>query len=230
MTDETHELLIKLGESPRVTLAFFSGRSLEDIQTRVAIPRAYYVGNHGIEVHGPDFSSFDGIAASCRGDIVDAYAFLAKFTKRLRGVRVEDKGFGVTLHWRHVEENNRTALNELLNIIVKSRPRLQAFSGDECWELRARASWNKWDALQQILNHAKLTPADTLYMGAENTDNDVFTAMPGGLKLCVRGMATTSADYTLADSMDAEHFLFCLFFALQGVQSTASARSILSKM
>lgn len=88
---ETRELLAKLAASRRVAIAFLSGRSLRDIQARVGLPDAFYVGNHGMEIRGPGLAS-SGLAVSCRSDLVDALAFLARCTKRLRGVFIEDKG------------------------------------------------------------------------------------------------------------------------------------------
>jgi len=76
--EDTRVLLQKLAASPRIALAFLSGRALLDIQTRVGMSEAFYAGNHGMEVRGPDLTSSDGLAVSCRSDLVDALAFLAR--------------------------------------------------------------------------------------------------------------------------------------------------------
>lgn len=215
--DDTRALLTKLAASPRITLAFLSGRSLHDIQSRVGMPDAFYAGNHGMEVRGPGLSSSDGLAVSCRSDLVDALAFLARFTKHLRGVFIEDKGMTVTVHWRQADAGEGAALRRLLDVIVHSHPRLKVFAGEACWELRARASWDKGDALRQILAHLHLTPADTIYIGEEFTDKDAFTQLPGGLTFCVGSGAATAARYRLRNSADAAQFLFCVLCAVNGM-------------
>lgn len=215
--EDTRALLTKLAASPRITLAFLSGRSLHDIQTRVGIPDAFFVGNHGMEVRGPGLTSSDGLAVSCRSDLVDALAFLARCTKHLRGVFIEDKGMTVTVHWRQADAGEGAALRELLNVIVRSHPRLKVFTGEACWELRARASWNKGDALRQIFEHLHITPSDTIYLGKEFADEDTFAQLSDALSFCVGSTATTAARYHLPNSHDAAQFLFCVLCAVNGV-------------
>ncbi len=214
--EDTRALLSKLGSSPRITLSFLSGRSLYDIQNRVGMQDAFYAGNHGMEIRGPGLESSDGLAVSCRSDLVDALTSLAKCTKLHRGVFIEDKGMTVTVHWRQADSGERARLRELLEVIVRSHPRLKIFAGEACWELRARASWNKGDALRQILAHLQLKPADTIYLGEEFTDEDAFAQLPDGLSFCVGGTAATAARYRLPKAADAAQFLFCVLCAANG--------------
>jgi trehalose 6-phosphate phosphatase len=214
--EDTRMLLTRLAASPRITLAFLSGRSLHDIQTRVAMPDAFYAGNHGMEVRGPGLASSDGLAVSCRSDLVDALASLTRCTKHLRGVFIEDKGMTVTVHWRQADPAEGAALRQLLDVIVRSHPRLKVFAGEACWELRARASWNKGDALRQILAHLHLTSADTIYIGDEFTDEDAFAQLPEGLSFCVTSAAATPARYRLPKATDTAQFLFCVLCAVNG--------------
>lgn len=215
--EDTRALLTKLAASSRITLAFLSGRSLDDVQARVRMRGAFYVGNHGMEVRGPDLISSDGLAVSCRSDLVDALAFFARCTKHLRGVFVEDKGLTVTVHWRQADPGDGAALRELLEVIVRSHPRLKVFAGEACWELRARASWNKGDALRQILAHLHLASADTIYIGEEFTDEDAFAQLHDGLSVCVGSAAATAARYRLPNPTDAAQFLSCVLSAVNGM-------------
>lgn len=217
LPDGTRALLAKLAASSRISVAFLSGRSLHDIQARVQLPNAYYVGNHGMEVRGPGLASSDGLATSCRSDLVDALAFLARYTKRLRGVFIEDKGLTVTVHWRQADPAEGAAVRELLEAIVHNHPRLKIFPGEACWELRARASWNKGDALRQILSHLRISPAETIYLGEEYTDNDAFTQLPEALTFCVGSASATAARYRLEQPSDAAHLLFCILCAANSI-------------
>jgi trehalose 6-phosphate phosphatase len=211
---ETHVLLSKLSLSRGVTLAILSGRSLNDIQSRVQLPGAIYVGNHGMEICGQGWRSSDGLAESCRADLVDALAFLARYTKRLRGVLVEDKGLAVTVHWRQANPGEGAAVRDLLDVVVRGHPRLKIFAGEACWELRARASWSKGDALQQILSHLHLTPADTICIGEESTDEDAFARLAQGLTFSVGTSRPSSARYSLEQWTDVAQLLFCIFCAV----------------
>jgi len=217
LPEETRTLLTELGSSSRIALAFFSGRSLGDIQARVGLPNAYYAGNHGMEVRGPGLVSSDGLAVSCRSDLVDALAFLARCTKRLRGVVIEDKGMVVTVHWRLADAADGATLRDLLDVIVRSHPRLRVFPGEACWELRARASWNKGDALGQILTHLQLKPADALYIGDEFTDEDAFARLAEGLTFCVGEAAASAARFHLQNREDTTQLLSKIFRAVNGM-------------
>ena len=103
----------------------------------------------------------------------------------------------VTVHWRQADAGEREALRELLEVIVRSHSRLKVFAGEACWELRARASWNKGDALRQILAHLHLTTADTIYLGEEFTAKDFRTwggTLVAAIALAEHGPAETEAE------------------------------------
>ncbi|HEY3901683.1 MAG TPA: trehalose-phosphatase [Chthoniobacter sp.] len=216
--EDIRRLLTKLNNSPQITLAFLSGRSLGNFQVRVGIPDAFYAGNHGMEICGPGLSSFDGLAASCRSDLVDALAFLARCTKRLQGVLIEDKGMSVTVHFRLANTRDRVALRGLMEIIVQNHPRLRSFPGEECWDLRARASWNKGDALRQLLAHLHLTSTDTIYIGDEFTDEDAFTWLTDGLTFCVGSGVSRLARYRLPDRAHVAQFLSSVLSEVNNTQ------------
>ncbi|MEP6672426.1 MAG: trehalose-phosphatase [Chthoniobacter sp.] len=196
-----------MGASPRITLAFLSGRSLEDLRNRIGLANAYYAGNHGMQIRGPGLTSSDGLAVSCRAELVDALTFLGRCTKRLRGVFIEDKRMAVTVHWRMADPGEGVALRELMEIIVRHHPRLRVFEGEACWELRARASWNKGDALMQMLSHLHLSSADTIYVGDHLDDEDSFSRLLGGMTFCVGNAAVSKAQFVVASSPDVVRLL-----------------------
>jgi len=205
--EQTRVLLQEIGCSPRVTLAFLSGRSLEDLRARIDLPEAYYAGNHGMEVCGPGLASSDGLAVSCRSDLVDALGFLARCTKGLPGIVIEDKKMAVTVHWRMADSPTRPMLKELMDLIVRSHPRLRLVAGVACWELRARASWNEGDALDQILHRTRLAPADGIYIGDRVDDFHAFAHLPGGLTFCVGEDIVETARYRIRDTADVAALL-----------------------
>lgn len=216
VTAGMQDLLTKLALSPRITLAILSGRSLTDLQERLGIKGAYYVGNHGVQVRGPGFSCSDGLAVSCRSDLVDALVLLSKCAKRLRGVLIEDKGFTIATHWRMASQGERSILRELLRVITTSHPRLEILEGEACWELRARASWDKANALRQILRHLQMTAADTIYVGEGFTGTDAFNGLSEGLTFCIGLSPDTGALYHLDETSDVAQLLFRIFYTLNG--------------
>ena len=226
--DGPRSLLTKLGASGRVSLAFVSGRPVQEIQARVGMVDAFYAGNHGMEIRGPGVVSREDRAVSCRSDLVDALVFVARCTKRLPGVLIEDKGLTVSVHWRSSDAAEGAALRALMAVIVKQHPRLTVVSGPGVWELRPRAAWNKGNALKKILAHLQLTTADTIYLGDEFTDEDAFVYLSAGLTFCVGKTAATAAHYRLGNAAEAGAFLFCAFCSVNGVRLTKGTSAHMS--
>jgi trehalose-phosphatase len=56
LPEENREILHALGRNPGCSLAIVSGRALSDIKAKVGIPNLMYIGNHGLEAEGPQFS------------------------------------------------------------------------------------------------------------------------------------------------------------------------------
>lgn len=203
----TRDLLIQLSKSAKNTIAILSGRSLSDIQSRIQIPNAFFVGNHGMEICGPGLKSADGLAGNCRSDLVDALAFLTRHATRLPGVYIEDKNLSVTAHCRMANEESGKALRELLQIFVLGHPRLRVFAGEACWELRARAAWNYGDAVRQILTRLQLQGHDAVYLGGEHADEDAFLELSSGLTFSVGDIFRATAQFHIAHPMDAQDLL-----------------------
>ncbi len=216
LSDGTRPLLVKLAACPRLALVFLSGRSILDLQARVGLEDAFYVGNFGMETRGPGFSAFDGLAVSCRAELVDALVHLAKTTKRLRGVFIEDKGMTVTVHSRAATPEDAALLRELMAVIVRNHPRLRVCTGEACWDIRARASWTKTDAVRQILSHLHLDCADLIYVGEEFTDGDVFAQIPEALTFCVGSPECAPARFLLPNQSAVPPLLSNILAALSG--------------
>ncbi|CAN5504472.1 hypothetical protein BH09VER1_BH09VER1_54900 [soil metagenome] len=214
LPEDFRNLLSKLEASPRIVLALISGRSLVDLRTRVGLGNVIYAGNHGMEMEGAGFMSSDGLASSCRCDLVDALTFLSRCARRLRGVVIEDKGLSITIHWRLALEKEREALAELLEVITNNHPRLEIFPGDATWNIRGRASWDKCDAIGQMLDYLELASTDVLYLADGFTDERTFARLSAGLTFCVNSTALASARYLVPTRMEVMQLLFSLLCAV----------------
>ena len=214
--EDTRALLLKLAASPRLRLGLLSGRPLPLLQKLIGIPNAYYAGNSGMEVRGPGLSSSDGIAVSCRSDLVDALTYLARCTKGLRGVFIQDKKLSISVHWRAGDLGEEATLRELMGAIVQAHPRLKLFAPRGCFELRPRASWNQREALAQITAHAGISPADAIYMGDELTEDEAIAPDREGLTLSV-GNTPGACRFRLPHVEAAGQILFCVLCAISGM-------------
>jgi trehalose-phosphatase len=210
-------LLVKLLASPRLSLALISRRSLRDLEAKIGLRRVIYAGNHGMEIRGAGLISTDGLASSCRSDLVDVLAFLTRFTRRMPGVRIEDNGLSITAHWRVASAGDRRALEDLLSIVLHSHPRLQTFPGEMAWNIGGRASWEKSSAIHQMLEHLGLSCSDLVYLAEGSTDERTLERLSEGVAFRVvsaESGASVANGNVLASPMEVRQLLFCLLHAL----------------
>jgi trehalose 6-phosphate phosphatase len=98
------DLLAALAAQDRYIVGMVSGRGLEDLEERAAVPGLIYAGNHGLEICGPDLEFVHpGVAASSR-TLDEAFGLLTASVARFPGARVEHKGASLTVHFRAVAD------------------------------------------------------------------------------------------------------------------------------
>jgi len=94
------QVIVRLKEY--IPIAVVSGRSLQDIKTKVGIEDIVYVGNHGAEI-------WDGKKAIISQESKVETRILKELLDRLKeallhiqGVIIEDKGSTISIHFRMV--------------------------------------------------------------------------------------------------------------------------------
>ena len=95
---------------PDVFVSVISGRSVANVQEMVGIKGITYAGNHGLEIIHPDGSKF---VHPMPREMEERVGLL---TEQLQqeccqdGAWVENKGAGLTFHYRNVPHNTRQPL------------------------------------------------------------------------------------------------------------------------
>lgn len=174
--ERARELLRELAGRYAV-VGCLSGRRAVDARRMVGLDELSYSGNHGFELLSPGEPEPHPDPA-LEGREGDARAFLERHDQadleRL-GIRVEDKGTIVALHWRgSANEGEAEAyVNDLarraeLGGLVTHRGRMVL-------ELRPDVSIDKGRALTSLLEGTELNAA--LYAGDDRTDLDAFRAL-----------------------------------------------------
>jgi trehalose-phosphatase len=178
-----------------------SGRSLEDIARRVArIPVWHVFGNHGLE------SSSAGSRPNTQ-----TRGWVAHLTEALRdqpGVRIEDKGLTVTVHYRGAPD--RTAAIDAIRAALRGLPGARIVGGKEAVNLLPFGAAGKGVALRDALRMFACDAA--VYVGDDATDEDAFRAAAPDQLLAIRvGAAPQSgAPYHLASQPDIDLLLASL--------------------
>lgn len=195
-------------------MGIISGRSWQDLYSRVMIPELYYGGCHGLEMRGPglDFRHPEG--EKFRSLMSSLAARLRSQIGGIPGALVEDKGLAVSLHYRSVSRGKIPSLRHAFyRCLAGYESELEVVAGKEVLEIRPRLSWHKGKALLFLLDHLALVeggPPFCFYLGDDRTDEDAFCTLAEagqGVAIRVGGASPTAASYRLRGIGEVQMFL-----------------------
>jgi len=216
LADATRDDLQTLARSPRIHVAFVSGRDLADLRARVGVTDAIYAGCHGLEIEGPGlhFCHPDAEAQQHTLDFIGRQ--LSRQAPTVPGMRVECKRFGLAVHYRHVQRDQvRRVETELARAIQLGGGRLKVFHGTEVIEIQPQVGWNKGDCvlwIRDVIQRASSAPVMVLYLGDDWTDEHAFETLAGqGITIRVGSEVPASrAGYRLPDVAGVQRLLSAL--------------------
>jgi trehalose 6-phosphate phosphatase len=174
--EATQGLLRKLA-GRYALVACLSGRRALDARRVVGVDELAYSGNHGFELLLPGDSEVRP-DPSLDGHEADAGRFVEGLDReRLErvGIRTEDKGAIIALHWRGAA--NEGAAETLAHEIASDAEwqGLVPHRGRKVLEIRPNVAINKGIAVAALI---PARPVDAvLYAGDDRTDIDAFTAL-----------------------------------------------------
>ena len=161
MRTETRALLATLCE--RYPCVVITGRALDDVQRFVAgVPLRAVVGNHGAELPGVDAPGRELVAtwrARLEAELVAA-----------PGVRLEDKGLSLSVHYRAARDKD-SARSAILTA-VEALESVRVVGGKDVVNLIPKGARHKGFALDELRRAQGCEAA--LYVGDDETDEDVF--------------------------------------------------------
>lgn len=173
---EVRELLASIASTYALT-AVVSGRRAADARRIVGLDELTYSGNHGYEILRPGESeaSPDPSLNGRERDAPDFVAGLDAGELAEAGIRIEDKGAIVALHWRGAEnEGKAESLASEIEAEIEWQE-LDYHRGRKVLEIRPNVAINKGIAVAALIPTAPVSAA--LYGGDDRTDADAFTAL-----------------------------------------------------
>jgi trehalose 6-phosphate phosphatase len=155
-----------------VPVAVVSGRARRDLIERLPCEIAYLVGNHGNEGL-PDEQDTRRFGDICR-------AWRAGLEQRLigpeaQGVRIEDKGQSLSLHYRAAPDPEAASVF-LRNAARGLMPPPTVIDGKMVLNLLPPDAMNKYEALQALVRHESVD--NVFFVGDDDTDEVVFERAP----------------------------------------------------
>jgi trehalose 6-phosphate phosphatase len=162
-------------------VACVSGRSAADARRLVGVGRVAYAGAHGAELWWPGDRAPTPLSEYA-GHADDVHRFVASHDGeplRALGVRVEDKGPIVALHWRGVPDED-AAEARLRDVAAEADASgLATHWGRKVLEVRPPVAISKGRAVRELVQVPQVRTA--LYGGDDTTDLDAFDALDAAL-------------------------------------------------
>ncbi|HQJ97295.1 MAG TPA: trehalose-phosphatase [Thermoleophilia bacterium] len=159
------------------SVAFVTGRALDDGRRMVAVEGAAYVGTHGLQILTADGSSFTEPQAERYIDVVQRIAALAaEELADLDGVVLEDKRTVLAIHYRLAPDADRARHEIVARVVEPARAAGLAIStGHFVYEIRPPVPVTKGTATRRLLAGRDLVTA--VFCGDDLTDVTGFEAV-----------------------------------------------------
>jgi trehalose 6-phosphate phosphatase len=211
-------LLDRLARRLDGAVAVITGRRIADIDLFLAPLRLPVAGVHGQELRGAPGGN---IAAAAGAPELDAARRgVESFARARPGVRVEDKGLGIALHWREAPEAGAAARVLMAALHDAAQGRLALVEGKMVAELVPAGRDKGW-AIERLCEAPPFAGRVPVFLGDDVTDEAGFSAVNrrGGISIRVGGEGTASAArHRLADPRAVEAWLAALAQRLEAAR------------
>ncbi|MBA0689470.1 hypothetical protein Goari_007199 [Gossypium aridum] len=139
---------------------------------------------------------------------------LVNSTKEIKGAKVENNKFCVSVHYRNVDEKNWKTVAQCVHDVIRNYPRLRLSHGRKVLEVRPVIDWDKGKALTFLLESLGLSNHDDvlpIYVGDDRTDEDAFKVLREGNLgygiLVSSAPKESNAFFSLRDPQEVMEFL-----------------------
>ena len=173
VTDALRALLAALEHALGGALALVSGRRIDDLDrvfTPLALPAA---GIHGLERRAADGSRRAPPESSWRADIA---ARLETFAARHPGLRLEDKGHALALHYRAAPALGAEAGAFCETLVQRAHSPLRLLRGKRVFEF-IPDGYDKGSAITEFMHELPFTGRHPVFIGDDVTDEAGFAAV-----------------------------------------------------
>ena len=193
-----------------VALAIVSGRRVNDLRQCASLgSNVFYIGLHGLEIEGPDFSMVERqVFNAFRDPVHDIVTILEPSLSSVAGVRVEDKEAAIAVHTRDAGPRDAVwARVHLLSTAAKvaRHDELRILRGNHVLELIPNIDRPRTGAIARLGEYLEMRenrPVFTLYIGEDVPDDDALDAIPGaGVSVAV-GERAPKARFHLRSTAD----------------------------
>ena len=202
---ETKNVLERLSHLPDVNISIISGRSVENVKKMVGLEGITYAGNYGLQILHPDGSMF---LHPIPHEFEEKLAILRSTLPEIcnTGGWVEDKGVGLSFHYRNVKINERPQILERVQQLFKEAG-VEAHKSHMTIDARPPVTWDTGRATIYILR--TLFGVDwcdrisVIYAGDDDADEEAMLTLQGmaiTFRVTDFQNITTAANYRLPNT------------------------------
>ena len=208
--EATRRVVLELASMPEVHVALVTGRAAADGRKLARIDGAWVIGNHGIETISPAGEAvIDASAAPYRTVLAGAVEELTGRVTGIPGVRVEDKVWTLSVHYRLADPAVEPRIRRVMEATAQEHG-LRVVRGKKIFELRPPIHVHKGTAVLELARQLAGADFDAslFYAGDDRTDEDAFRSLrsdaPHAVTVRVGGSAddqtaATAAEFTVPD-------------------------------
>jgi trehalose 6-phosphate phosphatase len=194
-----------------------SGRARADVLERLGgVPVLGVIGNHGIE---PGESS-----KPLRDEVHRWYPLLQERLSRLAGVKIENKDFSVSIHYR--QSRDKKSARAAIMDAVAALGDVRVIGGAQVVNILPAQAPHKGIALMSELE--RLGCETAIYVGDDDTDEDVFALDQPARLLTIRvgPKPTSAASYAIGSQSDVDELLRVLVSLRERSQTARELSSV----
>jgi trehalose-phosphatase len=223
LDERTRGVLNHLASRPGVDVGILSGRGLVDLRHLVALPGLYYAGTSGLDLDLRGKRLTHPRAEAQRSLLATVMEGLEGLVRHYPGAWVEDRRFGLTMHFRQLAPSRHEELWERARQVLREYgASLRVVIGLMAWEVNPNIGWHKGTAVRAIAE-AIGPEALILYAGDSSNDTEALEAVAalGGISVRV-GAAAPPAQYHVECPGELLEFLIGLKAALGDRKAVAT--------
>ena len=212
LPSRVRELLVEL--SRYADIAILTGRSLQDIKSRLQFEPRFLLGNHGIEGL-PDWEkrcqSYRELCNQWQALILAALQDTEQFDP---AIWIENKEYSLSVHYRQARDTELTA-KRLSELFQHLSPNARIIVGKCVFNLLPIDAEDKGSALKALLKISGAKAA--IYVGDDATDEDAFKVKkPELLTVRIGHLPASAAEFYLLSAEDISRLLEELLRRLKG--------------
>ncbi len=210
----TRRAVAALASRPGVHVAVVSGRGASDARRLVSVGNIWVIGNHGIEVVGPEGETeIAPQAEPFRAAMSQAARKIAAAVTHVAGVVLEDKVWTLSVHFRLADPTVVPRLRASVEAVAEQHG-LRLTTGKGVLELRPPVEHDKGTAVLALARRlGGLVPGTSvIFAGDDETDEDAFRTLrrhtPDAVTIRVADDDTeTAAEFRLPHPEAVRRFL-----------------------